>query len=56
MNPDSFVALQAEFETLAKRLKETRDPSKRRRLLRELRLILVKLDAAVENPPRAKSN
>jgi hypothetical protein len=41
---DRFLVLQAEFETLFKQLKASKDPSERVGLLRELREVLARMD------------
>jgi hypothetical protein len=50
---DDLAVLQAEVETIVKRLKVTNEPGERRILLTELRQILDKLGREA-NPPRPK--
>lgn len=51
---DRLLNLHADFESASERLTKTRDADKRRSLLREIREILSKLDAATQEPKAAK--
>ena len=47
MKPDQFAVLQAEFEAISARLKQTRDPNERRTLLREMGARLFQMQTVV---------
>lgn len=49
---DDLAVLQAEVETIVKRLKVTNEPEERKILLAELRQILDKLDREANRPRR----
>lgn len=47
MSPDRIAILQAEFESLSKRLKETQESSQRRAILKKARQVIEEMDALV---------
>ena len=55
MSSDRFAILQAEFESLPKRLKETQQSTQRRAILKKARQVTEEMDALV-GTDRTKQN
>jgi hypothetical protein len=47
-----FVKLERDLDKTLSKLKQTRDPSVRRELLREMRLLLMEADRMLDSPTR----